>query len=55
MLHEKVGKHARGAEVVISWLKVDWTDFSFVSVSSLFEKEINAFDSFGIEWLVVTV
>ena len=28
---------------------------SFVSVPSLFKKEINAFDSFGIECLVITV
>ena len=28
---------------------------SFVSVTSLFKKEINAFDLFGIEWLAVTV
>ena len=28
---------------------------SFVSVPSLFKKQINAFDSFGIESLVVTV
>ena len=27
MLHEKVGKVARGTEVDIMWLKVDWTDF----------------------------
>ena len=28
---------------------------SFVSVPSLFKKEIDAFDYFGIEWLVVAV
>ena len=28
---------------------------SFVPVPSLFKKEINAFDSFGIEWLVETI
>ena len=28
---------------------------SFVSVPGLFKKEINAFDSLGIEWLVVIV